>query len=455
MQKTSRCIPALRGDAVARRATWLLSLPFALLLAACDVNSVLDVSDPDIVAPENLAGEAGLSTLRAGALGDFALALAGAAAGHGATPGLIHYTSSFTDEITYSGTFPTRREFDERRVQERNGGLAVVYRNMHRARAAAENAAAQLEQFSPNLATDPRVAEMRSIAGFSYLGFGENFCSGVPISTAPENGDLIFGEPQTTPQLFESAITWFDQALANTGSSADQASLARVGRGRALLNLGRRSEAAAAVAAVPTSFVYFVEYSSNTRRQTNGVYHLSAVDPQYSVSDQEAGEGLPFRSPRDSRVPWSRTEGEVGQDGSTPFFQQLKYPNENAPVPLATGIEARLIEAEAQLEANPTDAFLTLNTLRASQGLAPLAPAATPQGRVDQLFGERAFWLYLTAHRLGDLRRLVRQYNRASTTVFPSGAYFKGGSYGPDVNFIVPVDERNNPKFTGCIDRNP
>jgi hypothetical protein len=58
-----------------------------------------------------------------------------------------------------------------------------------------------------------------------------------------------------------------------------------------------------------------------------------------------------------------------------------------------------------------------------------------------------------TAHRLGDLRRLVRQYSRAQNTVFPSGAYHKGGSYGTDVNFPVSSDERNNPKFTGCIDR--
>lgn len=26
--------------------------------------------------------------------------------------------------------------------------------------------------------------------------------------------------------------------------------------------------------------------------------------------------------------------------------------------------------------------------------------------------------------------------------------------YGPDVNLAVPEDELNNPKFTGCIDRN-
>ena len=70
-----------------------------------------------------------------------------------------------------------------------------------------------------------------------------------------------------------------------------------------------------------------------------------------------------------------------------------------------------------------------------------------------ELFKERAYWLWLTSHRLGDLRRLVRQYQRAETSTFPSGAYSKGGLYGADLNFPVPFEEQNNPKFKQCIDR--
>ena len=100
---------AARARTAMRRMLPALVLAMPLLAGACNLDSLLDVRDPDIVTPENLAGEAGLATLRAGALGDFALALSGSTAGHGATPGLLHYSSSFTDEITYSGTFPTRR----------------------------------------------------------------------------------------------------------------------------------------------------------------------------------------------------------------------------------------------------------------------------------------------------------------------------------------------------------
>jgi hypothetical protein len=63
--------------------------------------------------------------------------------------------------------------------------------------------------------------------------------------------------------------------------------------------------------------------------------------------------------------------------------------------------------------------------------------------------------MFLTGHRLGDMRRLIKHYGRNSETVFPTGAYFKGGTYGVDVNFPVPFQETNNPNFTQCLDRNP
>jgi hypothetical protein len=79
--------------------------------------------------------------------------------------------------------------------------------------------------------------------------------------------------------------------------------------------------------------------------------------------------------------------------------------------------------------------------------LAPLPAAGSSAAQVDQLFKERAYWLFLTSHRLGDLRRLVTQYNRGAETVFPTGTYHKSGTYGTDVNSPVPQAEENNPNF--------
>lgn len=437
-----------------QRSTGMLLVIGAFGLGACGTD-LLSVKTPDIVTPENLEGAAGLGVLRAGAVGDLALAVGGAAAGHGSTPGLVHHTSAFTDEVTYSGTFPTRRLFDERRLRDDVGDINVLYRNVHRARAAAETAA---EAYQRLAATDPARAEMLALAGFTQVFLGENFCAGVSISNALPSGDLEFGDPLTTQALFELALTRFNSAITAAPASSAQNYLASVGKGRTLVNLARFTEAAQAVAAVPTSFRMDVEYSTGSARQQNGVYALSGVDRQYSVPDGESANGIPFRSLADPRVTWSRTAGEVGQDGTTPFFLQLKYGTAAAPVALATGIEARLIEAEAALQP-PTNVsgFSSIHTaLRATVGLPAVDASTMSQAqRVDFHFRERALWLYLTAHRLGDMRRLVRQYGRNAESVFPTGAYFKGGTYGTDVNFPLPISELNNPKSTGCTNRNP
>ena len=190
---------------------------------------------------------------------------------------------------------------------------------------------------------------------------------------------------------------------------------------------------------------------------------------RYTVGTKEGTNGLDFlTTPADPRVPWSPST-RTGFDGTSRNLPlEQKYPAQNSNIVLADGIEARLIEAEARLnataggsQADRDAVFAQLNTLRAT-GLTtviaalPAAPT-TQDAAVDMLFKERAFWMWLTGHRLGDMRRLVRQYGRAANTVFPVGAvlYRPGEVYGTDVNFVIPFPERNNPKFTGCLNRAP
>jgi hypothetical protein len=52
------------------------------------------------------------------------------------------------------------------------------------------------------------------------------------------------------------------------------------------------------------------------------------------------------------------------------------------------------------------------------------------------------------------MRRLIRQYGRDPETVFPTGEWFKGITYGDAVNLPLPRREENNPNVTGCLDRN-
>ena len=440
------------------RVLRLAAAPLLLLAGAC---GLLDTDQPNIVEPGDLKSPAGADALRVGAISDFTFAKDGDGnLDIGATDGQVLLSGLMTDEFVLSTTPPTEQEVDQRRVFTNNSTVYDMYFRLQRARAAAENAASALREFGAAPDETADIGEMLSLAGFAYVYFGEDFCSGVPFSRL--DGDtIVYGEPQTTPQMFASAIQRFDAALAEPGVQAEEsqeiAYLASIGKARALLNLGDPASvaaAAAAVTAVPTDFVFASEHADAPSRLQNAIYNYS-VGGLWSLSDLEGGVGLPFRTADDPRIPFEDTGG-TGLDNSTPQFNLLKYDQPSTDVPIADGIEARLIEAEAALKNSDLGGMTDiLNALRDLQGLDPLdVPGSVDEG-ADVLFSERAFWLFATGHRLGDLRRLIRQYGRVQDQIFPIGSYLKGGSYGSDVNLPLPLEVENNPNSTGCLDRNP
>ena len=183
----------------------------------------------------------------------------------------------------------------------------------------------------------------------------------------------------------------------------------------------------------------------------NGIFE-AVNNGEFGVHDQEGGNGLPYVSAGDIRV---QGDSGIASDNNTETWFPSKYGSFEASVPLADYLEAQLIIAESELQAGSLPAMTQrLNDLRAGIGLGPLATPGSVDQAVDQLFTERAFWLYATGHRLGDMRRLIRQYGRPAETVFPTGEWFKGTSYGTDVNLPLPRREENNPNVTGCLDRN-
>lgn len=440
-----------------------------LPLGACDLDRLLEVDDLDVVVPDALQDSAAIPTVLNGALYDLQRAYGGA----DLAAGLVVATGLAADEFYSSDTNTARNEIDQRNINRNDNTLTRnPFLATQQLRVSARRVSALVERTQD--ANRAQRALALSLEGYAEVMLAENYCSGVPLSEEVD-GQLVFGEPQTTAQLFQSAAGRFDAALGVSGATSTYRNLAQIGLGRALVNLGRFADAAAAVASVPTSFVYRVEHSNNSTNQYNSVFALQD-NFRFSVANREAGEGLPFRDAMDPRVPWVFA-ARNGFDAVTPLYLQRKYPSYEADIPLASGIEARLIEAEAALNKGESAAYLpVLNDLRANVAtllasgpavippgfnlaLAPLTDPGTPEARVDQLFRERAFWLYATAHRLGDLRRLVRQYQRPTEQVFPTGGYHKeGATYGTDVSLPVPVEEDNNAVFregvtAGCLTR--
>ena len=423
-------------------------LLLALLLAGCSTESLLEAARPDQIDPAELSSNLqGASALHAGAIGDFTVALSG-----GVGLGQITASGYLSDEFIFGATPPELREMDLRAVRDANNAWLGTYIDLHRAREAAERAITAFKAVAPS---DGRVGELLALQAALITIQGENYCSGAPLSTTQPT--LTYGDPLTTQATFTLAVTKADAALAGAGSNAAARNLAAVIKGRALLNNGQYASAAAAVAAVPTAFEYRVSHGLATPRQQSFIWTYMYNTQGLLVANREGGNGLDFATAGDPRLPVDGDGRPSVFDNVSPRYFFRLYNTQNHTVLVASGVEARLIEAEAALQAGNAAGWLAkLGEARARFNMTVPADPGTAAGRVDLMFRERAFSMFATSHRVGDLRRLSRQYGRGKETVWPTGAYHKDNlTRGGDANIIVPISEKNNPKFTGCLDRNP
>jgi starch-binding outer membrane protein, SusD/RagB family len=443
------------------RVTAVLTL--TAVLTACSADAILEVEDPDIVLPENADSEAGSLALANGTLGRLNNITAGAES-------TWLFGGLLVDEWSSSSTFVQNDETDQRSIQLNNSSITGMLRNLGRVRTAANQAVAGLEKWHPDTQA-PLKGEMFFARAFAEMQLAQDFCNGIPLSDG-SGEEPVFGSPMTVLEVFTAAVASYDLAIAKA-SGTDAASVrinraAKIGKARALLGLGQHAAAAALVAGIPTSFTYQSTFATTSGDNTIWAQGLSAK--RYSVADRLEGNGrnvpvgnaLNFGTAADPRLPVVDTKAN-GQDGQTWTRTTVLYQRTTS-VDIVNGIDARLIEAEAQLKAGDAAWLTTLNALRAAPPpVGSITPAAMPaladpgtaDARLDLLFRERAFWTFGRGQRLGDLRRLIRQYGRTPDNTFPTGNHYKGGTYGSDVNLpIVTEEEGNNPNSPGCTDRN-
>lgn len=442
-----------------------------LALASCKsiTDSILDVDDPDLISPENVNSSEGALSLRSGALNRLRTMTGG-----GESTWL--FGGLLVDEWSTSSTFVQNDETDQRSIQLNNSVITGFLRNIARTRTASNQAITALKQYAPTQSA--AIAEMYLARGFAELQLASDFCNGIPLSDATTD-PITYGEPLTVQQVFSRALASVDSGLtANTGTDATSISIGnalKVTRARVLLGLNRIADAGAAVSGVPTSFSYDNTFSTSTG--DNILWSQPASQRRYTVGDSVEGNArnllvknaIPFFSSRDPRLPVAYTltnsnrDTTKSQDGLT-FSRTTTLYARTTNVAVTNGIDARLIEAEAALQAGNANGMLTiLNALRAAPPklgeiqptvLPALTLPATQAAQVDLLFREKAFWTFSRGQRLGDLRRLIRNYGRTPDNTFPVGQHYRGGNYGVDLNLPIVTDELNNPNFKGCIDRN-
>lgn len=479
---------------------------------------LLNAPDPDIIDPVTLSATdgTGAEAARIGTLQRFRNITAGAES-------TWLFGGLLADEWSTSSTFVQNDETDERRIQENNGSITGMVRSLARVRTSANQAIAALRAFPPAGTTPWQLAEMYLARSFAELQLASDFCNGIPLSDFTAAAGALSGLPPTSgmplpvADVFAKGLVSVDSGLVTTALTSATATTGekaindtvrwtlQVTKARLLLGLGRQAEAVVALqtangvpSVVPTGFSYNQTFATTSGDNINWSQGASArrytigdsvegnarnllvanVVPFFSlgnglvggVKDTRLGTAVQYTCGSKSCADPTRTVFDTtkSQDGFT-FSRTTNLWARSSPIVVANGIDARLVEAEGKLNAgDAAGMLLILNALRTAPpkvgeiqptALAPRVDPVNDRARLELLFREKALWTFGRGQRLGDLRRLVRQYsgvpyNKTVDNTFPAGTHYRGLIYGSDVNLPIVTDERANPLFHGCTDRN-
>ncbi len=456
-------------DRAGRSTTAAAVVVGGLLLGACSTHDeLLAPQNPGIISPSSTANTAAADALYVGALGRWKFAINGTNSSN--TESLWNWEALFTDEDMSADTFSQRDDADQRNEQTNDAVLTPIYNAAQQARGFARSAINGLLANDKSALGVQHVGEMYFQMGYMEMILSEAFCNGVPFGETV-NGVPQYTAPLTNAQGFALALSRLDTALtyltATDATTQGIKNAVLITRARIKVDQGNFSGAVTEVASVPTSYQYNFDYSITT--VDNEWWIQGANVRRYTAGDSTNVAGrianaIPFARLGDPRVAVVDTHAP-GEDNVTDFVQVNNWGRDD-PIPVVSGIDARLIEAEAKLQANDINGMMTiLNTLRTSPQVLgifkvpAMAALATPPDQTtatNLYFREKALWQFQRGWRMEDLRRLVRQYGRTQDQVFPNGNFTRNGqasgTYGTEVAFPVPDAEKANPNFTGCLD---
>ncbi|WP_396222785.1 RagB/SusD family nutrient uptake outer membrane protein [Gemmatimonas sp.] len=395
------------------------------LTAACgNFDRLLTVQTPSRLAEEAFLVPANAALISASAVADYECALGGYVVASGLAAG----------ELVDATQTAARWNYDRRNVEAVDALYSTsgcegigVYTPINTARYTNDQAVSRLEGWSDAQVPNRQrlIALNSAMAGFSLLLLGEGFCEGV----------IGLGSALTPTQLFDSAEVRFTKAIAaaTTAGDATVLNLAYVGRARARINKGAKPGAADDAARVPVGFVYNATADATIGRRNNRIFQ--------QVNQSNATSVAPaYRTLNDPRV--SVTDlGRTAPDQINRLWNQNKFASLVATYPIATGIEAQLILAEARGGAAGVS---VLNTLRARAGVALPPLTAQETANVDAAVAEeRRRELFLQGNRWFDVKRFNLPLVPAAGAL-----YAKGGVYGDQRCWPLPDAETlANPNF--------
>jgi hypothetical protein len=421
-----------RGARVrARVAAFLLA---ALVVGACSdtTDKLLTVTTPSRLADDQYLVPQNASLIVNSAIADFECA-----------QGVYDVISGLSSGELYDGSQTASRWYYDRRDIPTSEALYStgscvglgVYTPLSTARFTTDQALRKLDEWTdaqvPNRA---RLAATAALyAGFSYVLLAEGFCTAA-VNAGPE---------LQTNQILDSAEARFTRTITFATAPADSQILraAYVGRARARLDKGNKTGAADDAAKVPVGFVFNATADNLAARRNNRVYEQNNGGAS-GVTVAVAYRNLTVGGVADPRVRVT-DQNRVNGDQVNRWFTQNKYASLTSPIPIATGVEAQLILAEAQ---GGAQGVATLNALRARAGVAlPALSAAEVADFQGTIYSERARELFLQGNHWFDVRRGNLTQTPAAGTAYP-----KGGVYGTQRCWPLPdVERAANPNLGG------
>ncbi len=278
------------------------------------------------------------------------------------------------------------------------------------------------------------------LMGLAHRMLGENFC------------DLVYDKGPLQPReaAFDSAMVALNQAIT-IGTAAGASAFVTAAHGgiaQANVGLGNWSAAVQAASQVPTDFVHYAIY--HLTANSNGIWNESwgrAEVGLWATPAQTVFDGDP-RAPYTICGAWDDPSGpswgEVtptgactgqgsgahqGADGLTAHYRQDKYNESGSDVPIVSGTEMRLIEAEAALLGGDLATFTAkVNEVRAFHGADPIEQPGSvgamefPNAQDDAwsiLDRERYLTLWMEGRRLFDLDRWQHPFLQGGTLIGP------------------------------------
>jgi hypothetical protein len=369
----------------------------AVCVAACD----LTVTNPGRITEDALNEPTTVTrnVIVNGLIGDVEEALSA----------LVLHTGLASDELNFAGTRSWLDFFSRGDIRPSD-----TNETWEPAATAAWTTVNGIERLASLQATPDQLATANLYAGFIHRMMGDAFC------TATFDG----GPELENVEYYRRALNYFQAAAAGSG----QIRLAALaGQAQTHLILADYAAAASAAGQVPDNFLWVAHYTDNDESLIWSETHNQTQVTVFATPIADLGEN------GDPRTPWVDAK-RLGAGGSVPFYRQEKYRLRTDDIPLAKGLEMRLIEAEALIRAGNVQAGMDrINYVRGKFGLAPQT-ASTATAAMAALDFERLVTLWLEARRLKDNDRLDNPYLEGRDRCFP----FSDSEYNSNPNLTRP-----------------